>query len=140
MGAIELDPSSTEAANSVVNADAFYTAEQDGLRYHWRGRVWLNPPYSSELIGKFCEKLAGHVTDGDVSEAIALVNNGTETGWFNALISVASAVCFPRGRVRFWSPIRESATPLQGQAVIYFGPNVDKFRAEFAHIGWSAEL
>lgn len=140
LGEIELDPSSTEVANTVVCANEFYTAEQDGLRYHWSGRVWMNPPYASELIGKFCEKLANHVADGDVSEAIALVNNGTETGWFNTLISNASAVCFPRGRVRFWSPVRESATPLQGQAVVYFGPNPDRFRTEFAHIGWSAAL
>lgn len=139
LGSIDLDPASTEIANTVVQADIFYTVEDDGLSHEWSGRVWMNPPYAAELVGKFCDKLAQHVSTGEVPEAIVLVNNATETGWFNTLIFDASAVCFPKGRVKFWNPNKESA-PLQGQALIYIGSNPDDFCEEFLQFGWVARL
>lgn len=139
MGAVDLDPASSPVANEIVNARTFYTADQDGLRQMWAGKVWMNPPYASELIGKFCAKLAQHARQGDVTEAIVLVNNATETGWFCDLIGVASAVCFTRGRVKFWHPTKESA-PLQGQAIIYIGGQASEFRAQFSRFGWTAQL
>jgi hypothetical protein len=51
------------------------------------------------------------------------------------LADVAAAMCFPRGRVKFWHPEKE-ATPLQGQAVIYLGTAIDEFRREFLRFGF----
>ena len=81
-------------------------------------------------MGFFADKLKAEVEAGRVTAALVLVNNATETQWFKALVSVSSAVCFPSGRVKFWSPHRESATPLQGQAVLYIGP----FRKDFGEL------
>lgn len=140
LGGIDLDPASSQAANEVVRASVFYTVEDDGLSRDWRGRVWMNPPYSEDLIGKFAGKLADHFAAGDVTAAIVLVNNATETRWFRRLIEVASAVVFPSSRVRFWRPDGKTAGPLQGQALIYMGEHPQKFREGFGSFGWGATL
>jgi ParB family chromosome partitioning protein len=136
MGSIDLDPASCELANKTVNATKYFTFEDDGLKQEWAGNVWMNPPYAGELIGQFCEKLV----NSDIEQAIVLVNNATETGWFNTLISKASAVVFPKGRVKFYTPTGQTGAPLQGQAILYIGYNKEKFLAEFRKYGWGASI
>jgi phage N-6-adenine-methyltransferase len=136
MGDIDLDPASSDKANEIVQAQAYYTAEDDGLSHSWRGRVWMNPPYASNLIGEFCRRLQRYVMNERITEACVLVNNATETGWFNALLSVASAICLVRGRVKFIDADgNPSGSPLQGQVVLYVGPNVARFASAFGQFG-----
>ena len=138
LGIIDLDPASSETANAVVKARRFHSTDDDGLEQGWSGRVWMNPPYASDLVGRFAAKLAHHVDSGEVSAAVVLVNNATETAWFATLIERASAVVFPRGRVRFWEPDGKPGAPLQGQALLYLGPEPKRFIAAYAAIGWGA--
>lgn len=137
MGSIDLDPATSDIANKTVQASHYYTAEMNGLERPWFGNVWMNPPYSSDKIGAFVDKLV--IERPNIDGAIVLVNNATETAWFIKLIGIASAVCFPRGRVKFIDTQgNSSGAPLQGQAVIYIGNSVDRFCDEFSRFGWLA--
>ena len=136
MGGIDLDPASCDVAQRTVKATKHYTVNDDGLSLPWFGRVWMNPPYSSDLIGKFCSRLVESYQSGDVTAACVLVNNATDTAWFALLSQCASAVCFPRGRVRFLDASgRPIGAPLQGQAVVYLGKDPAGFAGAFHGLG-----
>jgi phage N-6-adenine-methyltransferase len=134
LGVIDLDPATSQKANEVVKAENIYTIEDNGLEKEWFGNVWLNPPYSSDLIGKFAEKVKAK----EYKQAIVLVNNATETSWFYDIVSVASAVVFPTHRVKFYKPDGTIGAPLQGQAFLYIGENPTKFLNVFGRFGWGA--
>lgn len=138
LGVIDLDPASCELANETVKAERYYSEQDNGLTKEWTGRVWMNPPYGSDLIGQFTEKFAKEYTAGNITEGIVLVNNATETAWFCNMMAAASAVVFPRGRIRYNSPTKESNAPIQGQAFIYFGEHYNRFLDVFGEIGWGA--
>lgn len=138
MGSIDVDPASSELANKVVKAETYYTAETNGLTKEWYGNVWMNPPYSTELIDKFVDKLVEQ--KDNYKQAIVLVNNATETEWFEKIVNVASAVCFPRHRVKFYKPDGKVGAPLQGQAILYIGGASNKFTSAFSQLGWCADV
>jgi len=136
MGGIDLDPASCEYANEAVRATKFYTKEDDGLTRPWAGNIWLNPPYAKDLIDAFIDKLVADRKH--YKQAIILTHNCTETKWFCRLVDIASAGCFPRGRLHFRSQDdrdKTAAGPLQGQALMYIGDDPDGFIAAFKPVG-----
>lgn len=141
MGEIDLDPASSAVAQKVVQAERFFTKEDDGLQQEWSGRIWMNPPYSGDLVGKFAEKLAEAYDSNKVSAAVVLVNNATDSKWFQRLAASASAICFPKGRIRYLDSTGTPAnSPLQGQAILYFGGDVGAFAEVFQQFGFIAEV
>lgn len=136
MGGIDTDPATSEIANRTVQAAQIFTAEDNGLTKQWSGRVWCNPPYAQPLIAEFAEAIASKFEAGEIEQACVLVNNGTETGWFQRMLQAASAVCFPRSRIRFVDPDgNPSGAPLQGQAVLYLGNAPETFASVFSEKG-----
>jgi ParB family chromosome partitioning protein len=132
MGAIDLDPASSAAANRTVMATEYFSVDDDGLARPWHGRVWLNPPYAQPLMSKFAEAVVQKFKSGEIAQACVLVNNGTETEWFQQLLKACTAVCFLEGRVRFLDRSgKPCGKPLQGQAIIYFGAAVGAFTEVF---------
>lgn len=136
LGVIDLDPASSEIANITVKAKKFYSIDDDGLSKQWEGRVWLNPPYSQPQIGQFIEKLNDELTRQNVSEAILLTHNYTDTKWFHSAQNQCAAICFTKGRIGFLSPEGQKAAPTQGQAILYFGNDVHKFSKHFESFGF----
>ena len=140
-GSIELDPASSKVANTVVKADRFFDEDDDGLLWTWvANSVYLNPPYARGWVKKFMDKMVSEWEEGSFDEGIALVNNGTETAWFQNAASRCSAICFPKGRVRYLTAdLSSSNGPLQGQAILYFGPNPATFGRAFKSMGVTFE-
>lgn len=133
MGAIDLDPASNAKANIVVQAAKYFTLEADGLAHEWRGRVYLNPPYSN--VAPFVAKIHQEYDAGNVAEAIVLVNARTSSAWFQSLAARAWR-CELRQRVRFWRPDRpEGSAGMQASVMFYVGPNGARFAEVFRPLG-----
>jgi hypothetical protein len=132
LGGIDLDPASCAMAQEVVQAGVFWSKQQDGCRVEWAGRVWLNPPYSAP--GPFVEKLIDEYTHGRVSQACVLLNNATETKWFQRLLA-RFPVCFFNQRMEFWRHDHSGVGARQGQALFYLGPGVGLFCEVFGEFG-----
>ena len=136
MGDIDLDPASSEVANVVVAARKIYTINDNGLEKPWSGRIWLNPPYGQPWLKLFAKTFSEKYQSGEFQEGCVLVNNGTETEWFSILAKQSAAMCFLRGRLKFFTPEGTAkGTPLQGQIVLYFGKNADRFKSVFSEMG-----
>jgi len=92
-------------------ADIMISPPVDGLSLKWRGSVWLNPPYGSE-IRKWLAKMALH------GNGIALVHARTETRMFTKYVwPRAAAICFLEGRFHFHYPSGERSKLNSGAPV-----------------------
>jgi phage N-6-adenine-methyltransferase len=134
MGSIDLDPASCKSAQKHIKARRFFTAEQDGLSQDWFGKVWLNPPYSRGLREKFTRKLIESYLNGFVDEAIVLVDNRTDSGWFHELAEASDAIAFTRGRINFLSKGGASSAQTNGSVFFYFGRHPQRFKSEFEDV------
>lgn len=138
MGGIDLDPASCEVAQATVQAEWFFSKEQDGLAQPWQGRVWLNPPFETGAIDRFIAKLIADYLAGAVQQAVILTDAATDTRWFHDLADMALCFCFTKGRIRFTSPLTDSHAPQRGQVFTYLGRDkkgLDRFKQRFADIG-----
>lgn len=135
LGTIDLDPASCELAQQTVQAERFFTEDDDGLAQKWSGRVFLNPPYSTPLISQFVDKLI----ESKFREAILLTNNSTDTGWWHQAANNSAAICFLKDRIHFSTIDGTADRPTNGQCLFYFGNCAAKFTALFSECGYIAE-
>ena len=139
MGAIDLDPASSAAAQKHVQAGRYYTMEDDGLKQRWQGRVFLHPPHAGKLISSFTGKMVESWKSGDMTEGILLTVNATDTKWFQSTSAFSSAICFTQGRISFleaWDgEVVEKTSPTHGQLFFYFGGKVELFTEVFFEFG-----
>ena len=139
MGSIDLDPASSEIGNRIVNAAKYHAKEDDGLNHSWFGNIWMNPPYNNSLVGKFTEKLINELPN--IEQACVLVNNATETRWFQKILNESDLVCLVKGRIKFLDVNGQANGPsLQGQVILFFGQNISGFYDNFKEFGTIMEI
>lgn len=126
MGMIDLDPA--YHPRSLVKARRTYTKADDGLKQRWRGRVYLNPPYSQ--MGDWIRKLIKEFEAGNVTQAIALLPARTDAAWFRLLDRFPR--CFIHGRIRYSNSQTSAPFPC---VVIFLGRNNRRFAREFRKVG-----
>ncbi len=141
MGAIDLDPFTSERANEIVGAQWIFTAENSAFENDWkvaqRLRVFMNPPYSAGLCGRAVHRFIDQYETKSFSEGIVLVNNATDTRWFGALVVRCNAICFTNHRISFWNADRKNVSGnTRGQAFFYFGRRLAKFKRAFKKHGF----
>lgn len=120
LGEIELDPASCVAANERVKALKYYSIQDNGLTKNWKGKTFLNPPYSRGNIEPFTRKLINHHKEGAVPRAIELLPNWTERRWFQLLWNYP--ICFTDHRIDFINgfDMKLCGNPEGGSCFIYF--------------------
>ena len=96
-----------------------YDKNIDGLKQVWRGRVWLNPPYSRPLIEQFVKRMAEH------NNGIALLFNRCDSKMFiDVVLEKATAIKFLKGRIKFYRKDgTRGGSPGCGSILIAFGEN-----------------
>ena len=140
IGPFQLDPYSSKKANKIVKADAIYTRE-DPAPYKWKkaNSVWINPPYGRGIFSESIQNFLRNYKTGRINNIIALVNNVTETKAGQSLMSCATTICFPAGRISFYNTDGKATSGnTRGQMILLFTDSTDKintFTNEFEKLG-----
>lgn len=133
---IDLDPASSELFNSLVKADAIYTAETNGLAQIWAGHVFLNPP--GGLVKDFWVKLMQSIQAGYVPKAFWV---GFSVEQLCTLADLEFhpldfSTCILRKRLCFTSAdLNTGGAPSHGNYVTGLGVDRDLFDKLFAEHG-----
>ncbi|GIK43299.1 MAG: hypothetical protein BroJett011_71320 [Chloroflexota bacterium] len=141
IGDIDLDPANCAAAQQWIQARRFFIKDDNGLRWPWHGRVFLNPPYGNSC-GKsnqavWSSKLIAEYQARRVTEAVLLVNAKLGYDWFTQLLKYWP-ICLAYERISFINAVTLAADKgpsKQASAFVYFGPNYGRFEAVFSEVG-----
>lgn len=147
MGSIDLDPASCAVANETVKAFTYYSRATDGLQMPWSGNIWINPPggvfparhpiwETKSISATWWRKLTLEFLRGNTQAIflgfnIEILRTGGDSkrGWRSPMQS--DAICIPEKRIKFGG----ASSPPHASAIMYLGPNVDRFRQCFDSIG-----
>lgn len=157
MGGIDLDPASHEEANRTVKAARYFTAEDDGLKQIWSGRIFLNPP--GGLVPDFwCRLMVSYyLTDvnariqqavwiGYSLEQLQTLQNACRDTPLNFPICVTSKrIAFVENEAKRAQRIakllaagkqpNEKSSPSHSNYITYVGQNRSRFADVFSRFG-----
>ena len=124
-----LAPAKYRAAATVVMGGI----DSDIDTEEWNGRLYLEMPRRDRL--EYAQRLVSLVERGEVTEAVVLAVNATETRWYRAIAGISSAWCLHAGRIRFTDKEGGTNLPIQGQVILYVGSNTSRFSEVFSDFG-----
>lgn len=154
MGDIDLDPASHPEANAILEIPKIFTAEDDGLRQEWHGRIFLNPP--GGLVCEFWKKLIAESAARRVKQAIwigySLEQLQTLQQADVAVLPIELPTCFTNTRIAFieneakkaqrkakleaaGKKFNPKSSPSHSNYVTYIGDNVEGFFDVFCQFG-----
>jgi hypothetical protein len=97
LGPFDMDPcAATERPWDCATVNI--TEKENGLIQPWRGRIYLNSPFDSNVVGQWLGRLVEH------GRGTALLHARTETGWFELIWEHASGILFLADRIHFYRP------------------------------------
>lgn len=132
LGAIDLDPASSEVAQQWIQATTYYTVETP-IQQPWAGRIWLNPPFDDTPT--WVDRLDSEYIHGAVTSAVLLVNSAPGYIWWEDLWR-RRPVCMLRDRVCFWTPEGRQDDPAKkGTTIAYYGEDIRLFTEIFGELG-----
>jgi len=95
----------------------YFTPEDDGLKQHWFGRVWMNPPYTKGQVGAWIQKLLKELVAGRITLGVALTAARPDTAWFQTVASYAAEIRFLKGRLTFEG--QQNAAPFPSVILVF---------------------
>lgn len=134
MGGIDLDPFSCRIANEkFVQADQYFTKEDDGLKMSWFGKVWMNHPFGRKTNKPCIQKLWHQYHSGTIKQACCITFAATSEAWFRPLLYFPQ--CFLSPRTNYYNAQGEILSGVtKGSVVTYLGPRVNEFKLVFQNL------
>ena len=124
--------------DSFVEAETTYDRAEDGLRFGWCGRVFLNPPFSDPST--FLSVARHSVALGTLDELVAILPLDPSRGWWRRyvwspglLYPLFDHLCLLSVRPRFYLRRQRMGTPEFTCAIAYRGSR--DFRGVFSKAG-----
>jgi len=123
LGGIDLDPFTSEKANERVRARQIFTLENSALTNEWDAKtVWMNPPYTRGLVTEACDRFLSQFEKGNFRLGLVLVNNMTDTKWFDRMRRACAAHVEIAGRISFENAAGQRVSGnTRGQVLFLFG-------------------
>src|ERR1043166_792351 len=112
LGDFDLDPACGPLCPNIT-ARRRVGPKEDGLSIAWRGRVWLNPPFSNST--PWVERMIEH------GNGILLSFCRSDAGWFQRAICAGQGVFLLMGRTEFDRPNGKTSRCPLGCCLIPFG-------------------
>ena len=141
-GVIDLDPFSSKDANETVKATRYFDINNSAFERSWNDdgkpiSCFMNPPYGRGLILPAVKCFIDNLSS--VKQAVVLVNNATETVFFQALLEHANYICLPKRRISFENVDgKKISGNTRGQVYLHFQgdkPAQARFVSMFSEIG-----
>ena len=128
MGSIDLDPATTEQANTVVGAKIIYTQQDNGLQQPWYGNVWLNSPYGKTNQKSNQQIWYEYAMTQPIYQMCMLINSRQGYTWYENICDSHPHVLI-RDRLNFIpGDGQKSGQAKTGSTLVYVGPHKERFK------------